>query len=131
MDDEYWSSNGGQLDQEDPDWNDHSKLNEKKAKKLKRSKLMKGRRRALLGNDKQFNCTQCDHQPFESRTQLKEHLNEAHDGVGLDKVLYKCGEAECPFEAATQKLLNDHRKEVHGIAPSFKCRVNYARNYVQ
>ena len=126
VDAEYWSSNGAELDQDDPEWND-----KKKAKKLKRSKLKRGRKKTILGNNKLLCCTQCDHKPFESKNHLKEHLNKVHDGIGLDKMIYKCDQAECFYEADNQKILNDHKNDAHGIALSFKCKVNYSRNHVR
>ena len=90
---------------------------------------MKGRKKPANEMEKSFSCTQCDFGAFETRKLLKQHINEAHDGVGLEKLTVKCGESECMFEAVTQKLLNEHRRDVHGIAPSFKCRVPFTRNY--
>ena len=95
LDDEYWSSNGGKLDQEDPDWDEESKPKIKKAKKLRGSKLKRG----------------------------KKKTKESHGGVGLDDVAYKCSEVECSFETMTQVLLNEHKMEVHGISTTYKCKV--------
>ena len=124
VDDEYWSPNGGQLDQDDPDWASDCKSNTKK--KVKGTRLKKRRGKTSTGGKaKEFNCTQCDpHESFDTRNDLKEHLKETHGGVGLEKLMYKCSEADCKFEAMTQKLLNDHKTDIHGIATTFKCRVN-------
>ena len=124
MDDEYWSSNGPQLDQDDPDWASDSKSYPKKSKKLKGSKYKKGERKRSIVREKEFKCNQCDQgEPFQTRYELKEHLNEIHNGAGLENIMYKCSEEECSFETLTQKSLNDHKQEVHGIAQSFKCKV--------
>ena len=97
LDDEYWSSNGGKLDQEDPDWDEESKPKIKKAKKLRGSRLKRG----------------------------KKKTKESHGGVGLDDVAYKCSEVECSFETMTQVLLNEHKMEVHGISTTYKCKVRF------
>ena len=91
---------------------------------------MKGRKRAANETEKLFTCTQCDCGAFETRKLLKHHIHDAHDGVGLEILALKCAEPDCMFQTATQKLLNEHRKDAHGIAPSFKCRVLFSRNYV-
>ena len=95
LDEEYWSSNGGKLDQEDPDWDDESKPKIKKAKKLRGSNLKRGRKKT----------------------------KESHGEVELDNLSYKCSEVECSFETMTQVLLNEHKMEVHGISTTYKCKV--------
>lgn len=80
-------------------------------------------RNAASMKKKELKCTQCDHEPFKTRTELKEHLKESHGGEGLEKLMYKCTELGCTFEGVTQKLLSEHKQEVHGIAQSFKCKV--------
>ena len=123
MDEEYWSSNGPQIDQDDPDWTSDSKPSPKKCKKLKGSKYKKGERKTSL-RDKELKCNQCDHtEPFQTRKELNEHLNEIHNGAGLENIMHKCGEKDCSFETMTQKSLSFHKQEVHGIAQSFKCKV--------
>ena len=72
---------------------------------------------------KEIICTQCDHEEFETKKELREHLKESHGGVGLDKLSYKCSEVECSFETRTQVLLNEHKMEVHGISTTYKCKV--------
>jgi len=124
MDDEYWSSNGPQIEQDDPDWISDSKSTPKKSKKLKGSKYKKGEKKSSMVREREFKCNQCDQsEPFQTRTELKEHLNEIHNGAGLEDITYKCIEGECSFETMSQKSLNDHKQEVHGIAQSFKCKV--------
>ena len=65
-----------------------------------------------------------------SANETEKHIHDAHDGVGLEILALKCAEPDCMFQTAKQKLLNEHRKDAHGIAPSFKCRVLFSRNYV-
>ena len=74
---------------------------------------------------KEIICTQCDHEEFETKKELREHLKESHGGVGLDKLSYKCNEVECSFETMTQVLLNEHKMEVHGISTTYKCKVGF------
>ena len=121
IDEEYWSPNGDEVDEEDPDWSDDAKPITRKTKKVKRTRM--GRRERNAAKTKELKCTQCDHEPFKTRTELKEHLKETHGGEGLEKLMYKCTEVDCTFEGVTQKLLSEHKEEVHGISPSFKCRV--------
>ena len=97
---------------------------------------MRGKKKGMKisGEEKLYlKCPQCDDQhqkeTFASRKLLKEHIREVHNGVGLteDGMITgmpprKCNELDCDFEAATQKLLIEHRRDIHGIDPVFRCR---------
>ena len=123
IDEDYWSPNGDEIDEEDPDWDDDTKSKTRKTKKLRRTKITNREISKSTVKKKELKCTQCDHEPFKTRAKLKEHLKESHGGVGIEKLMYKCTEIDCLFEGVSQKELSEHKEDVHDISQSFKCKV--------